>query len=477
MPSSAVSVFFVMTKKEEEKEVAEIVSIMLPAEADDEEFGQHPRTLSAPPPAHQHLFTAKHRRYIVIATALALLMIALTVLITLMLVKREDDLGAVIEEGAPAGQQRLTNVFNPSKKFFFGDLSITNTDLGIQMSAGLSVRVIATAGKQVEFSDGKKSNLKYHTMTDGAGILELDNGNYAYVVNSEVSSGDGGAYALYFDSNGNVYDYKVLLKGTSRNCSGGKTPWNTFISCEEYGRGQCYQIEPNPNHQHFGKPEATLLGDSNGGRYEAVAVDNRDPHKPVFYVTEDHKFGALRRFVANGQGWDALHSDGDTSFLLIKDDKTFEWTTNQNDAMKSANKYYMNTEGIAFDNGFLYVMAKVEQKMLTLDLDRMTYETELSGKKFHGAGSFSNQPDQLIVGPSRNFLFYTEDGGDSPGVFVRFSGDEMYSCMFEGIPGGVYDGDETVGIALSPNKMRFYAGFQDAGVIMEFTRVDGLPFQ
>mmetsp|Transcript_6494 Transcript_6494/g.10901 ORF Transcript_6494/g.10901 Transcript_6494/m.10901 type:complete len:97 (-) Transcript_6494:1371-1661(-) len=83
----------------------------------------------------------------------------------------------------------------------------------------------------------------------------------------------------------------------------------------------------------------------------------------------------------------------------------------------------------------------------------------------------------LMVGPSRKFLFFTEDGGDSPGVYVRFSGDEMYSTMFQGIPGGRYSDDETVGIALSPDNLRFYAGFQDAGVILEFTRDDGLPFQ
>jgi hypothetical protein len=345
------------------------------------------------------------------------------------------------------------------------------------MSAGLSVRLIATSGKQVEFSNGEKSKLKYHTMPDGAGVIELDNGSYAYVVNSEESDGNGGVYALYFDSKGNVYDYKLLLKGTSRNCSGGLTPWKTYVSCEEYGLGQCHQIDPNPNSENFDKPKATSLGAREGGRYESVAVDNRNALKPVFYITEDHEFGAMRRFVANGQGWDALHQNGDTTFLNIKDDETFEWTTNQDDAMMSANKYYKNSEGVSFHEGKLYFMAKVERKMLILDLDQMTYETEITGKKFYGGGEFTDQPDQAIFGPSRKFLYFTEDGGDSPGVYARFSGDETYSTMFQGIPGGLYSGDETVGIALSPDNLRFYAGFQDAGLILEFTRDDGLPFQ
>ena len=72
-------------------------------------------------------------------------------------------------------------------------------------------------------------------------------------------------------------------------------------------------------------------------------------------------------------------------------------------------------------------------------------------------------------------MYFTEDGGSTPGVFVR-DGDGTYYTVFQAIS-DEYDGDETVGIALTPDRMKLYAGIQDAGVLFEFTRDDGRPFE
>ena len=56
--------------------------------------------------------------------------------------------------------------------------------------------------------------------------------------------------------------------------------------------------------------------------------------------------------------------------------------------------------------------------------------------------------------------------------------DGAYFTMFQVIAGGVHkEDDETVGIALSPDHKRLYAGFKGNGFIFEFTRVDGLAFE
>ena len=210
------------------------------------------------------------------------------------------------------------------------------------MSAGLSVKLIAKTGDKVTYANGDKSEDVWHIKSDAAGILVLDpanptTGGYVYMSNSEMWGGDGGVYGLYFDANGNIMEYKAILTGTSRNCGGGLTPWNTFISCEETGGGQCWQVGAD------GRVEETKLGGTDGGRYESVAVDDRVYGRPVFFTTEDIEDGALRRFVANSHGWDALHSDGEETFLHLFEDGTFEWTEDEDVGRASAMKLFPKT--------------------------------------------------------------------------------------------------------------------------------------
>ena len=80
----------------------------------------------------------------------------------------------------------------------------------------------------MQFAVGSYSDLRFHS--DGAVIFPLDNDGYVYVSNSEMKEDLGGVYGLYFDNNnGNAADYKRMLSGTTRNCGGGRTPWDTWI--------------------------------------------------------------------------------------------------------------------------------------------------------------------------------------------------------------------------------------------------------
>ena len=127
-------------------------------------------------------------------------------------------------------------------QFVRGDLAVTVDSLGIKICTGMSVKVLARAGQKVPLASGGTSSINFHSQPDAAGVVPLSTGGYVYVSNSELSSAAGGVYGLYFDSSGNVSSFTKFLGGTSRNCGGGLTPWKTWITCEEFGTGQCWQI-------------------------------------------------------------------------------------------------------------------------------------------------------------------------------------------------------------------------------------------
>jgi hypothetical protein len=151
-----------------------------------------------------------------------------------------------------------------------------------------------------------------------------------------------------------------------------------------------------------------------------------------------------------------LHQGGTTTYLRILDESTYEWTTNEEDARSSAASYYGNSEGIVYHEGLLYFVAKTSSTLFILDLQYMTYDAEQTGSQFEGMGGFNAQPDQIVLGNYKEWIYFTEDGGDRPGVYVR-SSDGTYQTIFEAVDGAYVD-DETVGVALSPDRRRLYAG-------------------
>ena len=114
-----------------------------------------------------------------------------------------------------------------------------------------------------------------------------DDGGWIYVCNSEIRFGNGGVGALRFNSSGDVVDSYSILEGTNFNCAGGKTPWQTWLSCEEVDRGQVYECDP------FGKNPPALRLALGVFKHEAIAVD---PVNQILYLTEDHPDGAFLSF-------------------------------------------------------------------------------------------------------------------------------------------------------------------------------------
>nr|WP_193353870.1 alkaline phosphatase PhoX [Erythrobacter sp. NAP1] len=193
----------------------------------------------------------------------------------------------------------------------------------LDLPEGFSYRLLSSLGDAM--SDGGTVPDK----ADGMGCLDLGNGEIVLVRNHELIPTDdaGGTIAKGFGTrNGEivpggttniVLDVETLevkrqfrtLGGTIRNCSGGVTPWGSWLTCEEAptGPGQRYGDGLAVNHGWvFEVPgNATGLVDPVPlramGRFnhEAACVD---PVTGYVYLTEDRDDGVLYRFIPNTPG-------------------------------------------------------------------------------------------------------------------------------------------------------------------------------
>jgi hypothetical protein len=338
-----------------------------------------------------------------------------------------------------------------------GDLS--QLKKGLLLSRGLDVAIIAQSNQPVVFANGTLSRLKFHGNPDfGATFAYPDDdesnpGGYAYVSNAEIKRGGGGVGALYFNKDGGIIDYKMLLTGTSMNCGGGRTFWNTWISCEEKTgdrSGQIYQVDPFDRRP----PEETIMGGS-GGAFESFAFRLRQGSaKPRFFVTEDDVKGSLRRFtpartsINMSDPWTMLHGDGQLDYLLLWPNKgTYGWTQDKARADQNAKKNYQQTEGIDVKGNRLYFVSKAQSELFILNLDSNTYQVESTV-----SGVFDGSPDQLVrlVGDGE-LLYYTEEGGKEAGIHARDNEGKYFTIL----ESPVYQ-EETTGLAFSPDHKHLY---------------------
>ena len=210
---------------------------------------------------------------------------------------------------------------------------IADRDKILDLPGGFSYEIIGRAGETM--SDG----LILPGSPDGMAAFPGNGDEVVVVRNHEVSAGSSsgqGAFGRrnellnkinkdrFYDSGKKspclggtstfVYDTQkkavvrqfLSLAGTIRNCAGGPTPWNSWITCEETvvksggnlarDHGWCFDVPATDRPELADPVPLKAMGRFN---HEAVAVD---PETGEVFETEDRHEGLIYRFVPKVKG-------------------------------------------------------------------------------------------------------------------------------------------------------------------------------
>lgn len=320
---------------------------------------------------------------------------------------------------------------------------------GLRLPRGFSSRIVARSGLQV-IDNGAYF---WHLAPDGGAVFGLPDNGWIYVSNSEMPDGAGGVGAIRFDAAGIIVDAYPILQNTNRNCAGGPTPWQTWLSCEEVPRGRVWECDPR------GKQAARPLPALGLFNHEAVAVD---PETLQLYLTEDMPDGCFYRYTPDTAGNGV--PDLDSGVLEVADvsagqEGPVRWhkvpdplaTTQETRHQVAAGTKFKGGEGCWHAHGNVYFTTKYDNRVWAYEIANQTltliYDYHASTEPV-----LSGVDNVTVSEPGT--VYVAEDGGDMQ--LVAITANRVFPVLQ--VVG--HEQSEVTGPAFDPSGTRLYFSSQ-----------------